>query len=132
MKLRPALTALAFLLGLAAVSHAAQTIVSPGFPTFTNTSGACYLRNVGPRPVSVQVTALLNFSPGFIDPSFTNCNVPIASGQTCVVLVDDLPDDVAFACSAVVAGSPKTLRATAELRQITASGPKTLVREELR
>ena len=134
MKLGTALSALALVSGLAGNSHAAQTLVSPGFPTNTNTSGACYLRNIGPRSVSVQVSALLNFSPGFITPDFENCNdAPLASGQTCVLLVNDLPDDVTFECSALVNGSAKNLRGNAELRAIIpAGGARVILADEMR
>jgi hypothetical protein len=132
MKIYIALAAAAFLWASASFSHAAQTITSPGLPTGTNTAGACYIRNVGATPVSLQVTALLNFSPGFITPSFQNCNdAPLPAGRTCVLLVNDLPDDVAFSCSAV-ASSAKNLRAAAELRAITSSGLIVLLAEELR
>jgi hypothetical protein len=133
MKKHTALAALGFLLGTAGISHAAQTITSAALPTGTNTAGACYIRNVGTSPISLQVEALLNFSTGFISPSFQNCNqAPLPGGRTCVLLVNDLPDDVTFECSAVVSGSVKNLRATAELRQITTSGLKVILAEDLR
>jgi hypothetical protein len=50
MTIRTGLTALAFLLGSAGFSHASQTITSPALPIVTNTSAACYLRNVGTHP----------------------------------------------------------------------------------
>lgn len=133
MKLSAALTALALLAGNAGVSHAAQTIVSLDLPTVTNTTGACYLRNVGPRPIAVEIQALLNHSPGFITPSFQNCNdTPLAPGRICALLVDDLPDDVTFACSAVVAGNPRNLRGSIEVRALTPTGPKVILSGDIR
>jgi hypothetical protein len=119
-------------LGITGLSHAA-TIVSPALPTGTNTGGACYIRNVGTKSVSLQVTALNNFSPGFINPNVNTCNpTPLAAGRTCILLVNDLPDDVTFACSAVVKGSAKNLRGVAEVRAITVGGLKVIVAEDLR
>lgn len=132
MKLRTALAALAWLAGTAGVSQAA-TIASLDLPTTTNTAGACYLRNVGTQPIAVELEALLNHTPGFIAPTFQNCNdVPLAAGRTCVLLVDDLPDDVAFACSAVVNGSARNLRGSIEVRAITTAGPKVTLTGDLR
>jgi hypothetical protein len=132
MKLPAALTALALLAG-AGVSHAAQTIVSLDLPTVTNTSGACYLRNVGPQPIAVEIEALLNHTSGFISPSFQNCNdVPLAPGRTCALLVADLPDDVTWACSAVVTGNPRNLRGSIETRANTMTGPKVILTGDIR
>ena len=73
MKRSSIVAAMAFLLGVGGIAHAAQ-IVSPPLPTATGTSGACYFRNVGTSPISVQVDTLENFSSGFVSPSFQNCN----------------------------------------------------------
>ncbi len=119
MKAYAALAVAVTLSAIAGLAHAG-TIVSPPLWTGTNTSGACYVRNVGGHDTSVQVTALLNFTPGFITPSFQNCNdAPLPAGRTCVFLVNDLPDDVTFACSAVIGGSPKNVRATVEVRALS-------------
>jgi len=120
MKLSTLLTAMALLAGSAGFAQAVPTITSMGLPTKTDTYGACYVRNVGTRPVSLQVAALDNFSPGFIDPSWQNCNdVPLAPGRTCVLLINDLPDDVTFSCSAtLISGSPRYVRGSVEVRSI--------------
>ena len=109
MKRHAALAGLAFLPGSAGSSPAAQTSVSPCLPTGTSTSGARYLPDVGSRSMSVTVSALNNFPSGLIDPDFQNCNDgPSFSGHTCVLLANDLPDDVTFECSALVTtGDPK-------------------------
>jgi hypothetical protein len=56
----------------------------------------------------------------------------VAAGRTCVLLVNDLPDDVTFECSAVVSGNPKNVRASAEIRALPPSGAKVILAEELR
>ena len=92
MKRHAVLAGLAFLPGSAGSSPAAQTSASPGLPTGTSTSGACYLRNVGSRSMSVTVSN----------------GGPLFSGHTCVLLANDLPDDLTFECSALVTtGDPK-------------------------
>lgn len=124
MKVYSTLVAMAALAGSASLVHAGQTIVSGALPTSTGTAGACYVRNAGPTPVSLQVAVLENFSPGFITPDFDSCNSesPLAAGRTCVVLIDDLPDDVTFECSATASGNAKNLRGAAELRFIGRDG----------
>ena len=132
MKMYSALVAVAALVGSARLVHAGQTIVSGALPTSTGTAGACYIRNAGPSPVSLQVTVLENFSPGFIAPDFDSCNSesPLAAGRTCVVLINDLPDDVTFQCAATVSGSAKNLRGAAELRFIGRDGALTVLGAE--
>jgi len=131
MKLRFGST-LALVFGIAGVSHAAQTITSPALPTVTNTAAACYLRNVGTRPVSVQLMALTNFTPGITTPSFENCNeAPLAPGKSCVLLMNDLDDDVNFACTAAVSGSARDVRGAVEIRQITAGGLRVVLSADL-
>ena len=130
MKISAVLTAAAALLGMTGLSHAA-TIASPLLPTGTGTSGACYIRNVGTKPISLQATISQNVDfPVIVN--FQNCNnAPLAAGRTCVVLVNDLPDDVFFSCSAVVAGSEKNLSGTVEVRDVSPI-LKVLAAEELR
>ena len=133
MKLGTALTALAFLSGSAGLAHAAQTIASPPMQTVTNTAGACYIRNVSTHPVSVQISPLINFTPNFTTATFEDCNeAPLQPGHTCVLLIDDLDDDVTFACSAVITGNAKNVRGSIEIRSITASGLQTILADELR
>jgi len=128
MDMKNTLAAIALLLGSASFTHAAQTIVSPALPTPSDTAGACYLRNVGTTPISVKVSVLANFSPGFITPDFQNCNdAPLAPGKTCRLLVNDLPDDVTFECTAQVSGNAKNIRGSAELRLVAATGEVTVI-----
>jgi hypothetical protein len=124
----------AAVLGSASLAHAAQTIVSPALQTPSNTAGACYFRNIGTTPISLHAQFLENFVPDFLLADFQNCNdAPLAGGRTCVLLVNDLPDDVTFGCSAVVTkGNVKNLRAAAELRAITPSGLQVIAAQELR
>ena len=56
MKLRTTLTALACLPSCAGMAHAAQTIASAPLWTGLSHAGACYIRNVGTRPISVQIS----------------------------------------------------------------------------
>jgi hypothetical protein len=123
MKLSSFLTAMALLAATAGLSQAAPTIVSSALPTTVDTYGACYVRNISTRPVSLQVAALLNFSPGFITPSWQNCNdVPLGPGRTCAFLINDLPDDVTFSCSAtLISGSPRNVRGSVEVRSVYGS-----------
>jgi hypothetical protein len=65
MRLSSVLTALALLSGGAGLAHASQIITSPPLQTVENTAGACYIRNVGTRPITVQISPLVNFTPGF-------------------------------------------------------------------
>jgi hypothetical protein len=128
-----ALGAAALLLGTTGLSHAAQ-IGSPALPTGTLTAGACYIRNVGADPIAVKVKLFENFGSE-LALSFQNCNdVPLAPGRTCVLLVNDLPDDVFFWCSATasVTGLRGKLRGTIELRAITGSGLRVIIAEDLR
>lgn len=130
MKTYAALTVAAFLLGNTGLSHAA-TIASPAFPTGTDTAGACYVRNVGTTPISVGVTMFENFGTPLAT-NTDNCNnTPLAAGRTCVLLVDNLPDDVTVACSAVAGVGVKNLRGTLELRD-TLNALKVLIAEDLR
>ncbi|HZR82041.1 MAG TPA: hypothetical protein VFD92_13170 [Candidatus Binatia bacterium] len=115
MKLSTAVV-VASLLGMAAPSQA-RTITSRMLPAGSNNAGACYFRNVGTTPISLQVSALRNFKAGFITPSSESCNgAPLAAGKTCYLLVNLLPDHVGFSCSAEFSGSGRNLRAEAELR----------------
>lgn len=130
MKTSITFSTIAVLLGITGLSYAAQ-VTSPLLPTGTGTSGACYIRNVGSSPISLQATIFQNVDfPVIVN--FQNCNnAPLPAGRTCVVLVNDLPDDVFFSCSAVVSGSAKNLRGTVEVRDISPT-LKVLAAEELR
>ena len=133
MKLRTTLTALACLTSGASIAHAAQTIASAPLWTGLSNAGACYIRNVGTRPVSLTVSPLINFTPGFRTFSFENCNeAPLAAGHTCVGLVNALDDDVTFACSAVVNGSAKNVRGNVEIRESITGGQQVIAADEMR
>ena len=132
MRKYAALLAAVSLLGLAATAHAGQRIISTSLRTGVGTAGACYIRNVGKTPVPVQVEMYQN--AGFpIIISFQNCNdAPLPPGRTCVVIANDLPDDVTFQCSVEAAGSAKNLRGQVELRAITPSGLQVILSDDLR
>jgi hypothetical protein len=131
MKTYTVLPAAMSLLGLTSLAPAAQ-LVSPPLATGVNAAGACYFRNVGTTPMSLQVQTLSNFTPDFLTPSFQNCNdAPLAAGHTCVLLVNDLPDDTTFACAATVTGSAQKLRTSIEIRDL-GNGLKVLLADKLR
>jgi hypothetical protein len=132
MRTYAALLSAACLLSTAAVADAGQRIISTSIRTGVGTAGACYIRNVGKTPIPVQVEMYQNAGfPMIIN--FQNCNdVPLSPGRTCVVITNDLPDDVTFQCSAVATGSAKNLRGNVELRQITSSGLRVLLSDEVR
>lgn len=131
MKTNSILVALTALLGIASAAQAA-TITSGGIPTGVNNNTACYFRNVGTTPISLEAQGLINFTPGFTTPSFQNCNdAPLAPGRTCVLIWNDIDDDTAFACTALVHGSAKNLRAAAELRAPVPGGLKVVAASEL-
>jgi hypothetical protein len=134
MRLSSVLTALAVLSGGAGLAHASQIITSPPLQTVENTAGACYIRNVGTRPISVQLSPLINFTPGVRTADFENCSdVLLPPGKTCVLLMNTLDADVTFACSAlIVGGSAKSVRGSIEVRSITPAGLQTILADELR
>ena len=137
MRLSSVLTALVVLSGGAGLAHASQIITSPPLPTVTNTAGACYIRNVGTRSITVQISPLINFTAGFRTADFNNCSngndgVPLQPGHTCVLLMNDLDDDVTFACTAVIGGNSKSVRGSIEVRNILQNGLQTIVADELR
>ena len=133
MRLSSVLTALVVLSGGAGLAHASQIITSPPLQTVENTAGACYIRNVGTRPITVQISPLINFTPGFRTADFEDCNeAPLQPGHTCVLLMNDLDDDVTFACTAVIGGNSKSVRGSIEVRNILQNGLQTIVADELR
>jgi hypothetical protein len=100
------------LLGVAGPAGAAQLITSPLW-TGVNNSAACYVRNTGTTAVSVTVSL---FSNNGTTAPFDDCNDgPLAAGRTCVIILDDIPDDSFIACSAT-AGSVAKLRGAIEIR----------------
>lgn len=132
MKTKSMFVTLTALLGVASAAHAA-TITSGGIPTGVGNNAACYFRNAGSTPISLQAQGLINFTRGFTVPNFQNCNgTPLAPGRTCVLIWNDIDDDTAFACTADVSGSAKNLRATAELRTPVSGGLKVTASSELR
>jgi hypothetical protein len=77
-------------------------------------------------PVSVSL-----FSNNGLIVSFDNCNgAPLAAGRTCVILVNDLPDDSSAACS-VTADNVSKIRGTLEIRQLSPF-LKTIASQDLR
>src|SRR5262245_65452276 len=99
MRLSSVLTALALLSGGAGLAHASQIITSPPLQTVENTAGACYIRNVGTRPISVQISPLINFTPGFRTADFNDCSngkdgLPLQHGTACVLLQNTIHADV--------------------------------------
>lgn len=132
MKTFAALVAAASVLAAAGPALAGQRISTPALPTEVDNAGACYIRNVGPVPVSLQAH-LYQYFGSDLAPTFDGCNgVPLAPGRTCALLVNDLPDDVVVACAADAAGSARNLRGTLELRNITPSGLRVLIAADLR
>ena len=138
MRLSSVLTALALLSGGAGLAHASQIITSPPLQTANNTAGACYIRNVGTRPITVDISPLINFTAGFRTPDFNNCSnnndgVPLQPGHTCVLLMNTLDADVTFACTAVIGGNAKNVRGSIEVRSILpGGGAQTILADELR
>src|SRR5262245_31794203 len=118
MRIRAPVSTVGCVVAMSGDAHAAPTIASAGRPTSTNTSAACYVPNIGTRPVTVSLTASVNYTAP-VQPSFENCSqTPLDAGHSCVLLVDDLDDDVTFACAAVIGGSAKNVRGNVEIRQI--------------
>jgi hypothetical protein len=106
--------------------------------TTNNTAGACYIRNVGTRPITVDISPLINFTAGFRTPDFNNCSngndgLPLQPGHTCVLLMNTLDAEVTFACSAVIGGNAKNVRGSIEVRNILpGGGAQTILADELR
>ena len=123
-----ALLSSAVLLGLTGLAQA-EKLVSPPFPTQLFTSGACYVRNTGTTPVSVQVSLFSN--NGLIVSTDTCNDNPLAAGETCVILVNDLPDDSFAACS-LTAGTVAKLRGTFEIRENIGGVLRVIAAEDLR
>jgi hypothetical protein len=127
MKTRVPLAVAILLVAVASAAHAEQTLASP----LLLWSGqlACYVRNVGTKPVAVSVE-LVGADGNAIAPAFEDCNAaPLAAGATCVVLASYPPTIYAAACSATTPHGAKSLRGTLESRY----GPSNNVRiaEEL-
>ena len=111
-----AVTAFTVFVGLASLAQAAQ-LLSPPLPTNGRINiaiaGACRILNIGTTPVTVQVALVSNNAHTGYD--IDTCNqAPLAGGQSCLVLVDDLPDDSYAACT-VTADTVTKLRGTLEL-----------------
>jgi hypothetical protein len=127
MKAFTAIAAALALLATAGVAYAAQLVSAP-VATGVNSAGACYVRNIGNKPVPVSVSI---FSPFAVTVSFDNCNgTPLAAGRTCVVLVNQLPGNTFVSCAAIAASVGK-LRGTMEVRETTPVF-RVLVAEDLR
>jgi len=132
MKTHAALAASALFLGLAGPASAAQ-ILSPALPTSNGTSGACYIRNTGTTPITVQVSLFSNNSIVAAQYHDSCSGVALAGGHTCWVLVDHLPE-ASFAACRATSGSIAKVRGTLEIRAIRDQPPtlRILVSEDLR
>lgn len=112
MKTYAALATVAALWATTGLAHAATLassfLVTPGGAI----PAACYIRNVGTSPVSLQVTIFNSSGP--IMPTTQNCNdAPLPLGATCVVLGDaGSLFGTGVACSAKAGGSVRNLRGT--------------------
>jgi hypothetical protein len=115
MKKKYAVLIAALVLGSSSLAHAGQ-ILSPGLPTGIGSAGACYVRNTGTTPVTVQVTLFSNNSIVAAE-YHDHCSIaPLHPGHTCLVVVDALPD-ASFAACRATSGSVAKLRGTLEIRQ---------------
>ena len=113
---------------VSAAYAASGTLISPMLPTSVGTSGACYIRNTGAKPISLSASM---FGNNGANVGFDNCNgAPLAGGQTCAMLSFDLPDDSYVGCG-VTSSNPGKTRATLEIRQIDPI-LKVIVSEDLR
>jgi hypothetical protein len=132
MKTHAILTAV-ILVGMAALSHAATIASPPLLSGQVADAAACYVRNVGPKPVTLQVK-IVNAADDLQPASLNTCNPsPLAPGVTCVVLAPSLSTtNTAFSCIAVASGSKRNLRGTMELRDSSASGLTVLIAADLR
>ncbi len=96
---------------------AASTLAAPHIAGGANVAAACYLRNVGAKPVTVTV-ALVDGNGAAIETNFDGCNAaPLGGGQTCALLVNAL-STTSFACTVTTNGSAKNLRGSMELRDV--------------
>ena len=129
MKKTVLFTGLALVVAVVGVAYAASgTLISPMLPTSVGTSGACYIRNTGSKPISISASM---FGNNGANVGFDNCNgAPLAGGHTCAMLSFDLPDDSYVGCG-VTTSNPGRTRATLEIRQIDPI-LKVIVAEDLR
>lgn len=118
----------ASLLGLAGHAHATGLLASP-LPTGVGSAGACYVRNGGTGKVTVGTVTLFSNNGIAIGDIHDFCSgQELSPGQSCVYLVDHLPDDSYAECR-VTSGA--NLRATLEVREQSPT-LRTLVAEDLR
>jgi hypothetical protein len=119
MRTHVAVAAFAATVGLTGLAHAAQ-LLSPGLPirvreTNVETLGACRVRNVGTKPIAVQVSV---FSNNAVVLAQDRCNGQmLPAGSSCSVAAF-LPDDSFVACR-VTASSVTNLRGVLELSEVT-------------
>ena len=107
------LTAIAFLLGTAAASHAAKLSSASIYGSIAQRQAGCTIGNGGPVPVSVTVHIL--DESGNVVPSSSSCVAPVEAGFICQVFAN-ISNGVAYSCTAEVAGSAKFIRANLTLR----------------
>lgn len=115
---------------LAVTAHAAELRSSPLWTDVGN-AGACYIRNVGTNPVSVQVKLFSNNGMSIVRDT---CNTgPLGAGKTCAVFSLHLPDDSLVACSAKTSDvNVSNLRGNIDVRRFVAGGGEVVVGEDLR
>jgi hypothetical protein len=116
MRTSIALTAIACVLGTAGASHAAHLASPSIYGAVTQRAAACTIGNTGPTPVSVTVHIV--DESGNVVPSASSCNTPVEAGFVCSVFANNIPNAVAFACTADVSGSAKHIRASLTLRDV--------------
>lgn len=112
MKTSVVLTAIACVLGFAGASHAALLASPSIYGSVAQTSAECVIGNTGPVPVSVTVHIL--DESGNIVPASSSCRSAIEAGFVCSVFAN-IPNGVAFACTADVAGSASRIRGSLSL-----------------
>jgi hypothetical protein len=109
------LSIVALLSSMAGLASAGTISSAPVVSFWVDTQDACYVRNIGAKPVSVNVQ-IIRDDGAVVTPDFDSCNDgPLAPGTTCVVLADRTATGFS-ACSATTPGSAKNLRGTMEAR----------------
>jgi hypothetical protein len=116
MDLRGPAAIAALSLALAGAAHAGSISSAPvvNFYFGAGTQDACYVRNVGKRPLEVNV--VITDAEGLAHTSSTDtCNgAPLAPDSACVVILEH-PGGF-MACTATTPGSARSLRGTLETR----------------
>ena len=134
VKARVILIAVLVLLGAAGLAQASGSIATATiYSPLPVSTGACYIRNVGKTPVTLNVQISGYFDGSNLVPSFQNCNdAPLPAGATCVVLVDLSGGSQAGCVATATSGSAKNLRGTLELRSSSGGGLHVVDASDLR